>query len=96
MRKPNETPTRAVHDAVILTTTPRKIRQQNPLLIGQILQNQEAAANIYIRSGGDGTPRSYLEMAPKGGMMQDILPPQGELWAYSDTGGAVLTIVDKY
>ncbi len=88
--------TRATHDAVMLTTSPQKIRQANPLLIGNILQNQEATANIFVRSGGDGTARSYLKLAPMGDLMQDILPPQEELWAYSDTAGAVLTIMEKY
>ncbi len=88
--------TRAVHDSVVLGISPKKIRQGNPLLIGLILQNQEGSANIYVRSGGDGAPRSYLLLAPLGDLLQDILPPQSELWADSDTDGAILTIMEKY
>lgn len=88
--------TRALHDAVVLTTSPQCIRRENPLVIGNILQNQDGAANIFVRSGGDGTARSYLKLMPLGDVMQDILPPQEELWAYSDVSGAILTIVEKY
>lgn len=84
------------HSAVLLTATPQKIREANSNRSGLIVQNQEAAAIVFLRSGGDGPARSYLKFKPDGDMMQDILAPTQELWAYSDTAGAVLTLVEQF
>lgn len=84
------------HSPVFLTTTPTKIREANDNRSGLIVQNQEDTATIYLRSGGDGNARSYLKFAPLGDMMQDVLAPTAELWAYSDTNGAVLTLVEQF
>lgn len=84
------------HSPVFLTTTPTKIREGNNNRIGLIVQNQESAAIIYLRSGGDGPARSYLKFNPLGDMMQDVLAPSAELWAYSDTDGAVLTLAEQF
>lgn len=84
------------HDAVYLTTTPKKIREANGNRIGLIVQNQESSAQIFLRSGGDGPVKSYLRFQPDGDMMQDVLAPSMELWAYSDTSGAALTVVEQF
>ena len=88
--------TRMVCGAVRLSTAPQLIKDENLQMIGSIIQNQEAVANIFVRSGGDGSARSYLRLSPGGDMMQDILPPQDEVWAYSDVAGAMLTYWEKY
>lgn len=88
--------TRVLADAVRLSDTPQRIRPENQMVVGSILQNQEDTAVIYVRSGGDGAARSYLALKPDGALVQDILPPQDELWAYSDTDGAILTLWEKY
>lgn len=88
--------TRAIHEAVVLTTTPQKIYKEDAKRCGLILQNQESIANIYIRSGGNGVERSFICLPPSGSLMEDILPPQDELWAYSNVDGAILTAVNKY
>lgn len=87
---------RTIPDAILLSTTPKKIKQANINLIGQTMQNQESTANIFVRCGGDGAPRSYLKLQPMGDMQNDILPPQDEVWAYSDVEGAILTYWEKY
>lgn len=84
------------HRAFSLSTTPFKIIEANTNRTGLIVQNNEASAIIYMRSGGDGPLRSYLKFNPSGDMMQDVLAPSGELWAYSDTSGAVLTLVEQF
>lgn len=84
------------HSAVLLTTAPQKIREENGNRIGLIVQNQEDAAVILLRSGGSGPARSYLKFKPDGDMTQDYLAPTQELWAYSDTAGAVLTLVEQF
>ena len=84
------------HRAISLTATPTKIIEANANRTGLIVQNNESSAIIYMRSGGDGPSRSYLKFNPSGDMMQDILAPSGELWAYSDISGAVLTLVEQF
>lgn len=84
------------HDAIHLTDTPRKVLHRDDRRVGLTLQNQESAANIFVRTGGDGAQRSYLKLSPSGNFHQDILSPNQELWAYSDVGGAVLTVINKY
>lgn len=88
--------TRALHDAVVLTTSPQRIRRENSYVIGSTMQNRDRTASIYLRSGGDGAALSYIELLPLGDSKEDILPPQEELWAYSDVDGTVLTIAEKY
>lgn len=86
----------ANHHAVSLTTAPKMIQARDIQRIGLIVQNRDATAEIYLRSGGDGAPLSYLRFQPGGDMMQDILPPTQELWAYANVDGTVLTVVNKY
>lgn len=85
-----------VHRAVVLGLAPKLIMARNEKRIGLILQDQEAAAVILVRSGGDGAARSYLKFKPDGSFHENILPSTEELWAYSDVDGAILTVVEKY
>lgn len=86
----------ANHIAVTLTASPVMIQSRDLQRIGIIVQNQEATANIFLRSGGDGAARSYLKFKPDGAFHENILPSNQELWAYSDVAGAVLTLINKY
>lgn len=87
---------RTIHEAVVLTTVPKRIYKEDAQRCGLILQNQEPVANIYIRSGGNGVERSFICLPPSGSLMEDILPPHDELWIYSNVDGAILTVVNKY
>lgn len=78
--------------AISLSTDPQKIMAADPSRVVQTLQNQEAAAYIYYRYGGDGTARSYIRMVPGTTEVQDQHAPLEELWAYSNVDGALLTI----
>lgn len=79
-------------EAFVLTLLPQKILEKNDNRIVQNLQNQEGAAIIYYRYGGDGVARSYWTMVPGTTEVQDRAAPLEELWAYSDTDGAIFTI----
>lgn len=86
---------RCVNDAIVLTASPVKIRTENDKRIGQIIQNRDAAASIYI-SASNGVALSFLEIYPSSTLLEDILPSGGELWAFASVDGTVITIVDKY
>lgn len=78
--------------AIVLTASPVKVLEQNPHRLTIELQNQEALASIFTRWGGDGTPRSYMRYDPSMSRILDLAPTE-ELWAYSDTAGAILTVM---
>lgn len=81
-------------DAVVLSLVPTKYYQKDLTRRKQFLQNNEAVAKIFFRYGGDGTPRSYSTLYAAGGEYgQDQFCSPEELWLYSDTNGAILTII---
>jgi hypothetical protein len=79
-------------DAIVLGTAPAQIKAKDLTRVVMTLQNQDPAAIIYRRFGGDGTPRSYLQMVPGATEVKDQHCPQEELWAYSNVAGTILTI----
>lgn len=87
--------TRAVNSAIALTAAPVKYRGEDDSCVGRILQNRDVANSIYV-SSSNGIAQSFLELFPGSSVMEDILPGNGELWAYSSVAGTVLTMVDKY
>jgi hypothetical protein len=84
----------ASSDAIVLGlyAARAQVMQRDNTRITLKLQNQNAAAVIYRRFSGDGTPLSYLAMAPQTTEIMDFNCPPNDLWAYSDTAGAVLTV----
>jgi hypothetical protein len=80
--------------AIVLSTLPQKILDRDFQRAAMTFQNQEAAATIYRRFGGDGTARSYMAYPPNGFAteIKDQFCPPDELWAYSDVAGAILTL----
>lgn len=84
------------HDAVTLTAIPQRIRFADPLRVGMKLQNNDAAANMYYRSGGTGHEKSFLRLSPGQGIIEDLHAPQQDLWAYSSVSGTILTLVEDY
>ncbi len=84
----------ASSDAIVLglLANRQQVLQKDKTRVTLKLQNQNAAAVIYRRFSGDGTPLSYLQMAPNTTEIMDFNCPPNDLWAYSDTNGAVLTV----
>ena len=76
-----------------LTTTSTRILKEDPARAGWMLQNNHATAKIYISQNGAMVQESCLCIYPNGGSItQDVLPPSGDLWAFTDTAGAALVI----
>ena len=64
---------------------------------GTIFQNQSANSpnSILVSQGRPTTNFAALELPPNAVLYEDILPPNGELWAYC-AANATLTLVVKY
>ena len=86
----------ADHQAVELTAAAKKYCTNNPHRTGLKIQNQEATATIFYRSGGNGAARSFLGIPPGGMLTLDIHAPNQELWMYSDVSGAIATVVEEF
>lgn len=78
--------------AIVLSASRQQILAKDMQRVAITFQNQEAAANIYRRFSGDGTPRSYLLFVPGAIQVMDLWTPTDEIWAYTDTPGAIFTI----
>lgn len=87
---------RSSHHAVELTAAPLKRFERNQNRIGLKVQNQEASAIIYYRSGGNGHARSFIAISAGQMLTVDINASTEELWLYSNTNGAVATVVEDF
>lgn len=55
-------------------------------------RNPSATANIYLEYGRAATTNSILRLAPGAMVVLDAVVPQSEIFAISDTAGAVLAL----
>lgn len=73
-----------------------KVREASPYRIGRIIQNQNGAGNFWVCNRNPSRDQQALKIPPGFQVMEDILPPQDELFIRCDTAGIFLTIVEKF
>lgn len=88
---------RQIQKAYTLSSTWVQLEPQDSLRVGTIIQNQSGNSDSFLVS--DGRPTSNfcgLEISPASTLYEDIVPPQGEIWAKASNGTPTLTLVLKY
>lgn len=93
--------TQQVHKAYAMTAEWQRIEMADDRRVGTIIQNQSGnGANILISCNGAPTQDfAALEIAPGATLYEDIVQPNGDIWAKSAAVLATmptLTIVLKY
>lgn len=86
----------AQNRAFELTTELRKVLEAQADRRAWFLQNNNATANIYISTSGSSSQEACLRIAPSNGFSEDVVPPEGELWAMSDTAGVYLSALLRH
>lgn len=88
---------RQMQKAYPLTTTWQQLEPKDALRIGTVMQNQSGNANnILVSEGRPTSDFCALEIPPSATLYEDIVPPQGEIWAKAVAGAPTLTLVVKY
>lgn len=61
-----------------------------------VLQNQNAAANLYVSNAPNKRATKCLRLEPSGALVRDIFSPADDVYVWSDTASAVLTYNENY
>lgn len=86
-----------VHKHYALTTSWQRLEPQDAQRRGLIVQNHTAnAITCYVAQGEQANTFDALEIVSGGDLYEDILPPDGEIWAKAASGTPTLTLVLKY
>lgn len=73
-----------------------RFKQSNDRRIGVMVQNQNATARFWVCDHAPSRTESAACIEPKTGLIEDILPDQGDVWVMGDTVGAYLTVIETF
>ena len=88
-----------IHKSYLLSTTWTRLEPADTSRKGIIFQNQTANStmNIFVAQDQPTGDFAALQLVPAAELYEDILPPNGAIWAKCDGAGtATLTLVLKY
>lgn len=89
---------RKTYDSAILPLSGmwHKHQDARPNRIGLTLQNQNLLANFWVADCAKLRLTDAQWYAPGTGTIEDLYADQGEIWVYTDTPGAALTVIEKF
>lgn len=92
--------THQIQKAYALTQEWQRLERADDRRVGTLIQNQPGNGTVNILLSCDGAPTTdfaAILIAPGANLYEDIVPPNGDIWAKCDSvSGATLTLVLKY
>jgi len=74
----------------------QRYTQDNKDRIGLLVQNQDSAARFWVCDHIPSRTTDAACIEPKTGLIENILPDQGEVWVLGDTAGSALTVIQTF